>query len=194
MKTISKFFSAILVVSTVLLGPVQATQIDGEITFAGAFIPTGGTGLADATGIDFLENLTIAGSSAGTLFVMVGAGDFAGVMGSQGTINDFSFVDPFTPVTPLWQVGGFSFDLMDVDIVDQTDGNLYLTGVGLVHHDNYTSTSGEWSLKISGYGYGATFGFISSAVAPIPETMTLMLLSIGLLGLGMSIRRRTSEL
>jgi len=195
MKFIGKLLSAALLVSAILVVPVQAAQINGEITFGGAFVPVGGTSLADATAIDFLEwtgTAYVNGTSGGTLAVGGVAGDFATYITAGpftlGTINDFSFVDPFTPVTPLWEVGGFSFDLTDIDIVDQTATSLYLRGVGEVNHADFATTSGAWSLRVS--SYGATFGFSSSAVAPIPESMTLILLSIGLFGLGFTIRRK----
>ena len=65
--------------------PASAGFIEGAITMSSDFLPTGGTGLADATGVDFVgDDFDVDGTTA----------DFAAAgiaVGDAGTIFDFDF-------------------------------------------------------------------------------------------------------
>ena len=82
----------------------SAVFIQGAITMSGDFAPTGGSGLADATGIDFLgDDFQVDGATGDFASGGVGAGDV-------GFFQDFQF-DPLIPdpVDPLWAIAGFEF-------------------------------------------------------------------------------------
>ncbi len=196
MKILTKLSAIIGVTLLVLVNPLHAVPIDGSISISGGFVPMGGTGLADTTGIDFLEwsdleQESISGTSGGTFHADSVSGDFAAYVSTGpagwGNINDFSFVSPFTPVTPLWEIGGFFFDLTTVVVVEQTDISLILRGVGDVYGNNFDKTEGSWSLYANTL-FGETFGW--TAHTAVPEPMTLTLFGLGLLGLGRMVHSR----
>ena len=88
----------LILTALLALGPLSANavQISGEITMSGNFVPTGGTNLGDATGLDFLDNDFLVDEATGD-FVLASI-----VAGDTGVLNDFQF-DPLfpSPVSPL---------------------------------------------------------------------------------------------
>lgn len=193
MKKLFTLISAVGLIMMLITSPVRAATINGEISMAGGFVPIGGSSLLDATAIDFLELVggdLVSGTAGGTFSVYGVSGDFTGYVSplSMGNINDFSFEEPFAPVTPLWEIGGFLFDLTTVTIVEQTSSTLILRGMGDVFGNGFDVSSGEWLLTAN--SFGSTFSWSASTVAPISESMTLILLSIGIFGLGLVIRRK----
>lgn len=178
MKTLYKLFAAAGLALMVMVAPVHAALIQGEISFAGGFKPTGGT-LATATGIDFTnDSFTVTGAD----------GDFAGTVGHTGSIYDFTF-NPFPPggVTPLWTLDGFSFDLLTLTAVSQDDDLLILRGQGVISHAGYDDTKASWILT-GNTVTGSNFSW--SATTAVPETLTLTMFGLGLLGMGVVVRRR----
>ena len=185
MKNFTKQFTllATLLAALTILPAAQAATVSGEINFAGTFQPTGGTGLGDATGIDFNGNGLVDSS----VFVVTGATDDFGTyasFGTLGTISDFTF-DPFVSVDPLWSVGGFSFSLATLTIIEQSDVFISMTGGGTITGNGYEATLGSWSL--SGEAGNLTFGWSATAVS---EPATLALMGLGLVGLGAMARRK----
>lgn len=157
----------------------SAVFINGDITMSGDFLPTGGTSLGDATGIDFIDDD----------FMVDGATeDFAtsGIMsGDVGTYFDFSF-DPLTPGTQVWAIGGWSFALDSISILLQTDFFIVLQGTGMMSGTGFDDTTGTWNL--TGNRAGALFNYSSGASA-VAEPATLALVGLGFIGLAVARRR-----
>ena len=175
-------------VATLTLGfsvGASAMPITGAIGFGGAFAPTGGTDLSDATGINFL-----------TAFVLAGNGTFAGIPSFTGaSFTDFTF-DPFAAaVEPLWTVsaGGvdYSFDLEGISVDFQSDTQINLSGTGTLMATGFDNTAGEW--VFSGDATGVIVFTFSSITGAVPEPGTLALLGLGALGFVAARRRRTTQ-
>lgn len=173
-----------LVAALMLALPIGASAmpITGAIGFGGAFSPTGGTGLGDATGINFL-----------TAFVLDGNGIYAGIPNFSGaSFTDFQF-NPLTPapVSPLWSVsfGGvdYSFDLGAISIDLQNANELNLSGTGVLMATGFDNTAGTW--VFSGDSTGSIVFTFSSITAAVSEPGMLALLGLGVMLLGAMQRK-----
>ena len=180
MRHIQLMLTALLV-----LGPFTANAdfISGDITFSGDFVPTGGAGinLSDATSIDFTDDdFDVDGAT----------GDFAAAgitQGDIGLMQDFSFNPLPSTVDSLWSIAGFSFSLENISIVFQNDYFLILSGSGILSGAGFDDTNGSWSLTAN--KAKSLFNFSAGSTA-VPEPGTLALLGIGLLGMGLTRRRK----
>lgn len=157
----------------------SAGFINGDITMSGDFIGTGGMGLGDATGIDFIgDDFDVDGATE----------DFAAagiVQGDTGTYYDFSF-DPLAAGTMVWSIGDFSFALDSITVLLQTNYFIVLQGTGMLSGVGFEDTTGYWNL--TGNAAGALFNY-SSGTSAIAEPATLGLLGLGFVGIAVARRR-----
>lgn len=159
--------------------PASAGFLAGAFTISGDYAPTGGAGLADATGLDFIDDDFEVDAS--TLdFAATGISRF-----DAGTINDFAFATAVGQ-GPLWTIDGFSFSLRTFRIIFQNSFALILSGSGIVSGNGYDDTVGYWNLTANANGNIYNF---SSGVT-VPEPATALLIGLGLVGFGVSRRKR----
>jgi len=122
---------------------VMAVPISGNIAF---------TGLSTVAG----TTLTFNGNSAAVAYA---DGDFAaeGVVALAGpatalntaVFNSFDYSSPFSTVSPLWTIAGFSFDLETVTEGPTGPGvDLALSGTGTLMRAGYDNTTYNWAYNI----------------------------------------------
>ena len=163
----------------------QALPIAGTMGMGGSFYAFDSDGnqtsnAGDATSIDF----DFFGFD---MFVVNTAdGDFSGLAGQYGDIQDFQF-DPYVaPIEDFWSVGTFSFELTDVSrgFTADPENFLVLNGIGIISSSivGLDNTAATWSFAGDTTGTGV-FSW-SATSASVPEPNILFLLSIGLIGIG----------
>jgi hypothetical protein len=201
---VRRFQWSVLLLGVLLLSshPAHAAPLDGAMSITGNFLPVlGSTGqkttLGLATGIDFISffGSTPTPGTAGQFTVNSASSDFASLVGSTGTIKDFSFAGagslrfPTTPLVGFQSIGALTFDLMSVSVLVQMSNVLMLSGSGLFNMTGFDPTPGTFLFTAN--GASTTFSFSASQAALVPEPASLLFMVTGLaFGAGYRLRRR----
>jgi VPDSG-CTERM motif len=172
-------------------GIASAVPISGTITFiGGADLNTSSAGTAS-------EVLAFTGVGGTGLPVVESAqGSFDSTVGDAVTFaSDWSFNSG--PVTALWSVGGFTFDLTSSSILFQggNPSGVLVDGIGAIMGPaGFSPEAMTWSFSTSDPGaagvdslifsFQVADGTIGSSSVPDGGT-TAMLLGLGVLGLGL---------
>ena len=185
-KTILAVLATGVLSCAVFSQQAQATQINGDIQFAGE-VAFDTNSLATATKVvtwfDVFHN-------AGFSSVTSGTGDFAGIApGTSAAMAQWTF-NPSTPTPGLWSVGGFTFDLLSSTVVTQNASTLVIEGSGTVSGNGFDPTAMDWSFttQSSGGRTNTTFSFSANGVA-VPDGGSAVAL-LGLALVGVEVLRR----
>jgi hypothetical protein len=180
MKNINKTVLTVVAVGLISGGffcqQAQATPITGDITF-------GGVVTFDSIHLNLAKQVSIWDLS----IVTSDSGSFSSIpILSNVTLTAPWIFNPSTPTIPLWQVGGFTFDLTSSTIVSQSTTFLNITGVGTISGTGFTTTPGSWSFTVSNADgkKHSTFGFQADTAAnAVPDGgATAALLGFALAG------------
>lgn len=166
---------------------VQSDPISGDITFAGGVtLNTSSAGTAS-------EVLSWTGpGGSGMPIVISDSGSFSGIAaGTQATFSSPWFFNS-GPVTALWSVGGFTFDLTSSKIVFQggSPAGVLVDGIGAVSGNGLPAEAMTWEFATGDPSADGIFSFQvadgTTGGATVPDGgTTAMLLGLGVLGLGL---------
>ena len=172
-----------------LSGTARAVPISGNITFAG------GVQLDTASAGTATEVLAWTGAGGtGSPIVISDDGSFSSV--APGSAATFSSPWSFNsgPVTALWSVGGFQFNLTSSSIVFQggSPAGVLVDGIGAVMGNGLSPEAMTWSFSTSDPGAAGedslifSFQVAGGTTGAVPDGgTTAMLLGLGVLGLGL---------
>jgi hypothetical protein len=170
-KTILALFAIGFTNCALFSEQAQASQIHGNISFAGAVqFDTNSLDTATTVMTWFDSN-----GNPGFSSVQLGAtGDFSGIpAGTQAAMAQPWIFNPSTPTPGLWSVGGFMFDLLTSTVVTQTADFLNITGTGIISGNGFDDTAGTWAFTAQSSGHGGLatiFSFSAdSAAVPVPD-------------------------
>ena len=165
MKILLKFLTIVLTIF-LLTGAASAIPLSGEV------------GIHGGSFVDFdWKTSDILPQLEGKVF---GSGDFSGLSGDI-TLSSFNFATPDTPAAdPLWSVGGFTFVLDTVSIVERNDTFLELSGVGTMRAAGFEDSTGMWAISLNKVG---TSIFTFASTTAVPEPATLFFIGFGLVGM-----------
>jgi hypothetical protein len=179
MKSIKLLLASIaaMVVATGFAISAQATQINGDIDFAGQ-VSYDKTLLGSATMVTAWHMAVVSGAT----------GDFAPTLGLTPAFATPYVFNPPTAYAALWSVGGFTFELDNSQIIFQDNFLLSIRGSGFVTGPGFDKTPGLWSFSSNhSNGKSATsFNFSANTTAvPTPDSgSTVALLGVAIFTVG----------
>ena len=148
-KTILAVLAAGLVSSAVSPHEAQAAQINGTIDFAGSV-------MFDSSHLDNATQIMLWRDVFGNLgFSNVAAtmGDFSFIpLGTQATMATPWIFTPSTNTPGLWEVGGFTFNLLSATVTDQTATFLNIEGTGIITAAGFEDTAARWAFTVQNAG------------------------------------------
>jgi len=192
---INKTVLAVLAAAALTLVSARADQITGDIDFAGqAFFDT--TSLATATHVSNFKTMAGFGLDQSALVT-----DATGSFATTVVVGDIAFFpslyqfNPSAPATPLWTVGGFTFDLTSSTVVLQNSQFLVIKGVGILTGNGFDATMGVWAFTSQqADGSPQTSFSFSANTAAVPDQVpdggsTVTLLGAAVVGVA-ALRRK----
>jgi hypothetical protein len=179
MKSIKLLLASVtaMVVAAGFAISAQATQITGDIDFAGQ-VSYDNTLLGSATMVTAWHMAVVSGAT----------GDFTPTLGLTPAFATPYVFNPPTPYATLWSVGGFTFELDKSQVIFQDNFLLSIRGSGFVSGPGFDKTPGLWSFS-SNHSNGKSaesFNFSANTTAvPTPDSgSTVALLGVALFTVG----------
>ena len=190
-KTILAVLAAGLVSSALSPHEAQAAQINGTIDFAGSV-------MFDSSHLDNATQVMLWRDVFGNLgFSNVAAtmGDFSFIpLGTQATMATPWIFTPSTNTPGLWEVGGFTFNLLSATVVDQTATFLNITGLGIITAAGFEDTAATWAFTVQNAGGNHDFfSFSANSATGVPDGGSAVAL-LGLALTGIEVLRRKLKL
>ncbi|ABM02282.1 2-deoxy-D-gluconate-3-dehydrogenase [Psychromonas ingrahamii 37] len=181
---------SLLTTSLVLLlatSTASAIPINGIISLAGNAATTYNSSTTEIKAVDFdssyvgIANGDFAANGVTVLDMSVSA------FGSNVIINDIA--DPITlPISPLWLVEGFTFNLENIISNTVASGGAIINGNGTMSHAGYDDTLFTWVFTTQVGSDKTTFSARS-----VPAPAGAALLGLGLLGFGFARRNKKAS-
>jgi hypothetical protein len=100
-------------------------------------------------------------------------------------------IDNFFTVDNIFDHVNISFDLTSLTVNTQNSDTLSLTGEGVLHETGYADTYAEWIFSTQAGQCDFALTWSGDAFpSPVPEPASIALFGAGILGLGLSLKRR----
>lgn len=176
MRNFTKRICAVLAVgiitSALFMQKAQAVPIRGLLQFTGLVV-------FDSPSINQATQVT-----AWTPIVSRGLVDFSGISaGTPVTVVVPWTLNPSTPTPGLWQVGGFTFDLLSSTIVHQSSAAIIIDTTGIISGNGFTPTPVVWRFAAS-IQPGRVFrgdGILDNGVPDAGSTVALLGIGLGVI-------------